>query len=220
MGTANNIAKTLGIKGERKDIIRSWTEKHLKKFDVGRLYGLDKFRFFLESFGYGIFPQLMQQMKKQDEADHDTPEKSLRLAQSILYELVEAMEPRYCRIALDGQHHDGNYILVEVMNTSSIGPNLKLAPLADPGDGVFEIILIGESQRDEFAEYVRNKLQGREAPFAFTTLKAKKLEIFWDGEHAHIDDEYVPLKPNTEVKIELLHGLLEFFVPEPILASV
>jgi diacylglycerol kinase (ATP) len=219
MGTANNIARTLGIRGEHRDIIQSWTETHVKKFDVGRVFGLGKSRFFLESFGYGIFPRLMAEMKKQDEADRDTPEKSLRMALSILHDLIEEMEPQYCKIALDGTHHDGNYILVEVMNTSSIGPNLKLAPLADPGDGVFEIVLIGDSQRQEFAEYIKNKLQGREIPFAFTTLKAKKLEIFWGGSDAHIDDQYQELEKNTDIKIELLHGLLEFFVPEPILAS-
>jgi diacylglycerol kinase (ATP) len=220
MGTANNIARTLGIRGEHGDIVRSWTESHLKKFDVGRVTGLPKHRFFLESFGYGIFPRLMAEMKKQDEKDRDTPEKSLRMALSILHDLVEDMEPRYCKITIDGMHHDGNYILVEVMNTSSIGPNLKLAPLADPGDGVFEVVLIGDSQRQEFAEYVKNKLQGREIPFAFTTLKGKQLEIFWNGEDAHVDDQYVEVEKNADVSIELLHGLLEFFVPEPILASV
>jgi diacylglycerol kinase (ATP) len=220
MGTANNIARTLGIRGEHIDIIKSWNEKHMKKFDVGLLSGLEKSRFFLESFGYGIFPRLMSEMQKLDEADRDTPEKSLRLALSVLHDLIEEMEPRYCKISLDGMHHDGNYILVEVMNTSSIGPNLKLAPLADPGDGVFEIVLIGDSQRQEFAEYIKNKLQGRENPFAFTTLKAKKLEIFCDGEYAHIDDQYIEVKGNTHITIELLHGLLEFFVPSPILASV
>ena len=220
MGTANNIARTLGIKGTHHEIIQSWSETHIKKFDVGRLYGLPESFFFLESFGYGIFPRLMVEMKKQSDDLKDTPEKSLRLALSILHELVEHLEPRYCRVLIDGVEHDGNYLLVEVMNTSSIGPNLKLAPLADPGDGVFEIVLIDESQRHEFAEYIQNKLKDREKPFGFTTLKAKHLEIFWDGEDAHVDDQYVQLKKNTDVRIELLHGLLEFFVSAPILASV
>ncbi len=219
MGTANNIARTLGIRGNQLEIIQSWSDKHLKKFDVGKLSGLESSRFFLESFGYGIFPQLMNVMSRVDEQDKDTPEKSLRLALSLLLELAEEMKPKYCRITLDGNHHDGEYLLVEVMNTSSIGPNLKLAPLADPGDGTFEIILISEAHRKEFTDYIRNKLQGREIPFAFTTLKARELEIFWDGTEAHVDDQFVSIEPNTDVKIELLHGLLEFFVPQPILAS-
>ena len=61
------------------------------------------------------------------------------------------------------------------MNTQSIGPNLNLAPFADPGDGQFEVILISERQRDEFATYVHNKLHGIEQPPIFNILKAKNL---------------------------------------------
>lgn len=218
-GTANNIARTLGIKGQPIDIIQSWTQKHLKKFDVGRLFGVPKNHFFLESFGYGIFPVLMEQMKSQPESAIDTPDKSLRTALTLLLKLIKNADPRYCKLILDGVHHDGSYLLVEVMNTSSIGPNLKLAPLADPGDGVFEIILITDGERDAFTEYVNNKLEGREMPSVFTTLKARQVEIFWDGPEAHVDDECVEMKKPGPVKVELLHGLLEFFVPESILAS-
>src|SRR5690606_20296876 len=55
MGTANNIAKTLGIVGDPNDIIRSWKHHYLKKYDVGRIDGLKKHKFFIESFGYGVF---------------------------------------------------------------------------------------------------------------------------------------------------------------------
>src|SRR4051812_7704662 len=35
LGTANNIAKTLGIAGEKESIIQSWHRARLKKYDVG-----------------------------------------------------------------------------------------------------------------------------------------------------------------------------------------
>ena len=48
LGTANNIAKTLGILGSTpEEVIRQWTETNIKKFDVGRIYGLDEAEFFL-----------------------------------------------------------------------------------------------------------------------------------------------------------------------------
>jgi len=218
-GTANNIAKTLGIIGDTNHIIQSWNEKYLKKFDVGKIYGLPKCKFFLESFGYGIFPNVMRKMQELDEKEINTPEKSLQKALLVLQKIIDKAEPSYCKIVVDGVEHVGNYLLAEVMNTASIGPNLKLAPLADPGDGVFEIILVADSQRNEFAEYVENKINGREIPSTFTTLKAKQLSIFWDGMDAHVDDELVDIKKPEVVKIELLHGLLEFFVPRSILAS-
>src|SRR5436190_20739936 len=56
LGTANNIAQTLNIEGNTEEIIQSWHHIHVKAFDVGRIHGLPKVDFFLESLGYGIFP--------------------------------------------------------------------------------------------------------------------------------------------------------------------
>lgn len=213
MGTANNIAKTLGLAhASPEDIIASWSAKHIKKFDTGRIYGIRKHKFFLESFGFGIFPELMQQMKKQDPDNISTAEKSLGKALEILHEIILRANSKYCKIVIDGVEYKGNYLLVEVMNTTSIGPKLNLAPLADPGDGKFDVILISEKQRDQFAQYVARKMQGEEEVSFFDLIRARKLEIFWDGVRAHIDDEIVQLKKPTTIEIELMHGLLEFFV--------
>src|SRR5262245_38315558 len=51
LGTANNIANSLGIKGDAASIVDSWAHRNIKKFDVGRIYGLKKAGFFLEGFG-------------------------------------------------------------------------------------------------------------------------------------------------------------------------
>ena len=214
-GTANNIAKTLGISDEPPEkIISSWNEKHVKKFDIGRIYGLQKNKFFLESFGLGIFPDLIQEMDNVHPGEIDTAEKSLDVALQMLHNLVMEAEAKFCKIKIDDVEHKGNYLLVEVMNTTSIGPRLNLAPLADPGDGRFDVVLISEKQREQLADYVEKKLQGIEQVPFFDLLRARKLEIFWDGTKAHIDDQNVRLKKGTTVKIELLHGLLEFFVTD------
>jgi diacylglycerol kinase (ATP) len=214
-GTANNIARTLGIVNQTPEaIIESWNEKHIKKFDIGRIYGLSDNKFFLESFGVGIFPDLIHEMDKQSPAEVDTAEKSLGKALEVLHDLVMNAEAKFCRIRVDDKEYKGNYLLVEIMNTTSIGPKLNLAPLADPGDGRFDVVLIDEKQREQLADYVEKKLQGVEQVPFFDLLRARKIEIFWDGVKAHVDDQNVRLKKGTTVKIELLHGLLEFFVTD------
>jgi diacylglycerol kinase (ATP) len=212
MGTANNIAKTLGLAGiEYEELIGKWNEKSIKKFDVGRIYGIKKTKFFLESFGFGIFPDLMEAMRKFDKEPGD-PEKNLQTALEKLHTIIMKAAAHYCKINIDGVEHKGNYLLVEVMNTTSMGPKLQLAPLADPGDGFFDVILISEKQREQFATYVENKLAGKEeAPF-FNLLRAKRLDIFWDGTAAHVDDEMIELKKPGEIEIDLRQGLLEFFI--------
>lgn len=215
MGTANNIAKTLGIpRNNPVAVIGSWNENRIKKFDVGRIYGIKKSKFFLESFGVGLFPELMHRMEKQGNGEKESVQKSLQTALEVLRDLVEDARARFCRINLDGVVHKGNYLMVEIMNTVSIGPKLNLAPLADPSDGEFEVVMVSESEREKFIAYIDRLIQGQEeAPF-FNIVKAKKLEIFWDGSKAHVDDEIVEIKNESSIKIELLHGLLEFFVSQ------
>ena len=211
-GTANNIAKTLGIAGGAEEIIKSWKQHELKKYDVGRIDGIKKNKFFIESYGYGVFPRLMKEMRKLDKSLFETPEQKIKTALQILYNIILNYKTKLCKLNIDGEDYTGKFLLVEIMNTSSIGPNLHLAPFADPGDGAFEVVLISESQREEFAKYVTGKLEGKKEDPFFTVLKAKKLQIFWDGTALHVDDEHIVLDEPAHVKIEIQPGLLEFLV--------
>lgn len=213
LGTANNIAKTLGISGKPEEVIESWENATLKPFDVGRIYGLKKQAgFFLEGMGYGVFPRLMKEMKRKEHELSDSPEENLRIAWETLHDIILNSKARFCKISLDGADYSGKFLLAEVMNTQSIGPNLNLTPVGDPSDGEFEVILISERQRDEFAAYVHNKLHGIEQPPIFNVLKAKNLDIYWEGKLLHIDDEIVQLKKSKEVRVKMQEGLLKFLV--------
>ena len=196
-GTANNIAMTLGIPERDEDVIRiNLPQKH----------------FFLESFGFGVFPILMEAMKYQDKELTDTPEKKIALALNLLKEIVDTYKPFSCNVEVDGASHDGEFLLVEIMNTQSIGPNLVLSPHADPGDGELEVIFIPESQKDKLLEYITNKLKGVEAPGIFDTFKAKNVKIKCDSYLAHIDDELVKIEAVPVLLIELDKGGLEFLI--------
>jgi len=213
-GTANNVATTLNISGEVTDIISSWHEAKLKKFDVGKVYGLQDNIFFLEGFGFGIFPKLMKVMKKiEDELSEDRDEK-IKTARAVLYDIVLSYKARKCRIIADDVDHTGKYILVEIMNTTSIGPNLGLSHSGDPGDGEFEIVLIPESHQKKFEDYLLNRINGKEDHYSFTTLKAKKIQVFWEGKDMHTDDEIVKIEKPTEVTIEVQPGVLEFLLTD------
>ncbi|WP_207532412.1 diacylglycerol/lipid kinase family protein [Desertivirga arenae] len=211
-GTANNIARTLSLSDDEDLVISHWQNPKIKKYDVGRIHNLKGSSFFLESFGYGVFPVLMTEMGKQEEGLKDTPEKKLKLAVEILHQIIESYEPAYCELEVDGIDHSGKFLLVEIMNTQSIGPNLVLSPHANPGDGEFEVVLIPESQKEKLLNYVGNKLQGIEAPNLFDICKAKNIKIKCHDLLAHVDDETVEIHQQAEVRIELIEGMLEFMV--------
>jgi len=154
-------------------------------------------------------------MKKQNKNDIPDPKEQIQAALELLYELVLSAPVKKCEIQIDTIDCSGEFLLVEVMNIRSIGPNLHLAPDADPGDGRFDIVLITENQRKHLAEYVRNKIDGLEVPFDFPLLKGKRLQIDWHGKHVHVDDEYHKVDQPARIRIELRQGLLEFLVPRP-----
>lgn len=213
MGTANNIAKTLGLCDDPAAVISGWHDPLHKKFDVGKINGLKEPAFFLESFGYGLFPKLMLQMKKQKKNSIEDPKEKLQVALEILQDLIVEETPKKCKLEVNGMDYSGEFLLVEVMNIRSIGPNLNLAPDADPGDGAFEVVLITEKQRQSLAEYVRKKIDGEEVLFDFPILKARDLSIFWEGKHVHVDDEYYKLDEPVKIKIEMREELLDFLLP-------
>ncbi|MCD6064555.1 MAG: diacylglycerol kinase, partial [Flavipsychrobacter sp.] len=63
MGTANNIGRTFGF-GTDEAAVASWSAENIQKIDVGKVHGLEEDIFFLEGFGFGLFPNLMKEMKK------------------------------------------------------------------------------------------------------------------------------------------------------------
>jgi diacylglycerol kinase family enzyme len=212
LGTANNIAQTLEINGNTEEIIQSWHHPQVKSFDVGRIRGLSEAKFFLESYGYGIFPFLIRKMKKVDKKAIATPETEMKVALEILHDIIFSYEPKYCELNVDGHDLSGKFLLVEIMNTRLMGPNLFLSPHGDPGDGQFEIILIPEEDKEKLASYVAEKINGIDIPYTFRQLKGENIQISWEGTHVHADDEIIKMEKNEKIKIELCEGLLKFLV--------
>jgi len=213
LGTANNIAKTLGISGTTEEIIQSWHQAKLKKYDVGRIYDLEDAGVLLESFGFGIFPYLVLEMENQGKNTIEDPVTKMQAALELLHQIALAYEPRTCELEVDGANHSGKFLLAEIMNTRSIGPNLVLSPGSDVSDGEFEVVLVPENHKDKFASYVLSKMSGVEEKFEPSILKGKNIRISWEGTHIHVDGDVVKTNKAKEVRIELMEGLVEFLVP-------
>lgn len=212
LGTANNIANALGITGTTEEIVRSWHTARIKNYDTAKVESLSGSTCILEGFGFGVFPRLMKEMKKLEKRPA-TPAEELQVAMDTLHAITLSYESRYCRLELDGQDHSGRFLLVEIMNTPSIGPNLLLAPTADPGDGVLDIVLIPETEREKLAEYIHHKITDAEVPFPFKTITASKILLQWEGTHLHVDDELIKQEKPALIQIEVNESMLEFLVP-------
>ena len=131
-----------------------------------------------------------------------------------MHRIIQEYKPHHCKLEVDGTDYSGEFIMAEVMNTPSIGPNLTISPLSDPGDGEFEVVLVTEQQKNKFLDYIEGRIDNREITHSFHTLKGRQIRISWEGTHVHVDDQVVELEKGAEVTIKLKRGLLEFLVRE------
>lgn len=214
LGTANNISRTLGIEGKIEEMIASWKNWDLRSYDLGEIKGLRDPAFLMEGLGFGLFPYLMHEMNKLDYTPNSSGE-SLQNALELLRRILTEYKPHFCELQIDDSDHSGKFLLAEIMNIRSIGPNLNLSPLSDPGDGEFEIVLLPKSQKEKFLAYVEAKLRGEEELFSYHTLKGKRICISWEGTHMHVDDKVIKAEKGARVKIVLKENQLRFLAPEP-----
>lgn len=212
LGTANNIAKALNLGNDVRELIDSWKMGTVKKYDIGRIEGLPETHFLVEGFGYGLFPRLMKVMKKMDKERKDTPEKALQTALEELHLLILSSEARHYHLVVDDEDYAGRFLMVEVMNSRSIGPNLVLAPEADPGNGRFDVVLVREDQRDELAAWIKRKINGEDPDFDVAAIPGTKIAVHTEDMLLHTDDELISLEEPAKVSIELQAGVLEFLV--------
>lgn len=213
LGTANNVANTLNIGNDITKVIRSWSKHLLKRFDVGRIEGWSEQLFFVESFGFGIFPAVIAKMRKIKSRKTDAAEKEFKTAMQVFIDIAAGYDAVPCDITIDGKDYSGRYIMVEVLNIRSLGPKLMLAPDADPGDGQFEVILIPDGQRKALLSYLEKINKGIKAKFPFPSIKGRDIKVRWDyKKDIHVDDEVLKKYKPVTLQVKLLDAMLDFLV--------
>ena len=225
IGTANNISTSLGISGKPQKLVEGWSSADRKRFDVGTISSRWKDAQFLEAIGFGIFPQAMSILDFIDdevEYDFDNRREKLRRDLNALKDILSKYSLQNVEVKLDGKDLSGGYLMMEAMNINFIGPNLHLAPEADPGDGHLDIVLVTDEEREELLDYLSARIEGKASPPRLTVHRGRALEISWDGSQMHVDDkvwvadisnnDVSPSSP-VAIKIELQNHALEFLVP-------
>lgn len=210
-GTANNIAKTLGIPKRSKPSIK--LDGKDVNFSCGKVSDLPDHDYFLESVGVGLFPELMLETKNRD-IEKDSPSEEMTLAQKLLLKITRTFQAKEAEIITDGTRIKGSFLLIEIMNIPYIGPNLRLAPNADPTDRYLDVVMLLEEDRDEFVIYLQKIINGESENNGvdrfLKVMRAKKVKVVWDGKTAHVDDQVIEDYPKTGCTVELSGQRLRF----------
>jgi diacylglycerol kinase (ATP) len=224
LGTANNLATRLGWALPLEEAVDKLEDAVERPFDLGLARGPWGTRRFLESVGVGPFARAIAFLEAEwEDLVHEPgkPKKEMardaRLLRAFLHESV----PRRWAVSVDEERHDGPYVLLEVMNTGLIGPNLAIAPDADPGDGRLDVVMIGDADRQALAAYIDRYLDGDDTPPTLPVHHAQHVRLSLEAARVHIDDEVwppadgppPPLDAPFEVDITIEPGALTALVP-------
>lgn len=214
LGTANNITKSLKIPMDYWPEISDISESTKLKFDCGQITGLQQESFFLESIGFGVFPELISEMQKV-QVNTKSPADKLKFTLKILHKLVKEVTAKTAIIKTKEETIKDSFLMVELMNIELLGPNLKLAPHARAGDGFFDLVMVQEEHREQLLEYVEalianEPVNGTVENFV-KTIRVQEIEMQWDGKSAHVDDNLVQNYNGQNVRIKTLPHAIEFF---------
>ena len=119
-----------------------------------------------------------------------SPSHEIEAALRIFRDTLLDLAPRSWTLAIDGQRITDEFLLVEVLNIRSIGPNLVFAPDATPSDGHFDVVLAQESHRQEVLAYLEHRATGRATRLALPCHRARHV-VIGSCLELHVDDERI-----------------------------
>lgn len=188
LGTANNVAGALGIDEALPLLAAGWKRMHKRRIDLGVVdapWGSGKF---IESVGVGWFSDTMARLDR-------NPPKTLAQSASRLARLRRARRDFLATLAkarcfeatvtVDRKRFAGRFLLIEAMNLCQLGPNLALAPHADPGDGMLDVVMVRSNEREALRRYLAGE-KGAPPP---TVARGRRVTILSAPRRMHIDDK-------------------------------
>jgi len=223
MGTANNIANTIGVTGRTfEDLIEGWNTAHCMNFDAGVAKGPWGVRSFIEGFGVGLFAETMFGIENGQHAHvsrSEDPEEEISAALKVLKKQLSSYPSKDLTIRLDGQDLSGDYYMLEAMNIRYIGPNLDLVPRAQINDGLLDVVFVAKGEQTKLSQYISDRLKHKRSRVNLTVHQGRHLQVEWKSSPVHIDDKPWPEEENANwvlsnaIDIKTDPGALVFLKP-------
>ena len=135
LGTANDVARTLGLPGKPTDAAKRIVSGTPIPYDIGRFGETDYFTYIA---AFGAFT----------EVSYATPQETKQVLGHMAYMLealrhLPTLTGHHAVVEYDGGTIEGNYIFGAVTNSTSVAGLVKLnEDMVDLADGTFEMILV------------------------------------------------------------------------------
>ena len=203
LGTANNIATSLGLTCAVPELIAGWASARRVPFDLGRVRSATKDWTVVEGVGGGLVPEGIARAesahKSRGEVD---PADEVAASVRVFRDALDHLAPRAWTLTIDGEPISELLLLVEVLNIRSVGPNLVFGPDADPSDGYLEVVMAQECHREELRAYLDRRAAGHDTRLTLPTRRAREVVIATCSE-LHIDARRIDTRELGPVAIRI-----------------
>jgi len=198
IGTANNIALSLGITEPPEALIPQWNETPLRKLSHGIAHAHWGEQRFIEGVGLGSLAQATTP-KPKDKSDPKDRKHRINEGRIAFRHAIKHAKPERLYVEVDGTRIEDEVVLIEILNIAQVGPRLRLAPNADPGDNLLDVAYVAASHRDALLEWLDALIHddldaGVVGPPPVAVVPGTKITIAWNGMDLRIDDKF-PLMP-------------------------
>jgi diacylglycerol kinase family enzyme len=208
VGTANNVARALGLNGKIENLVSGLPNAKPVRLDVGLAQGPWGKRRFLEAVGFGTIAKAIAHSDGRAK-----PPIGLRIywGREDLQRYLKEATPERFEVNVDSEVFAGEFLLVEIMNLGRTGPALPISTTAAHDDGIFDVVFLFESDRKPMLSWLEDP-ESDQPPV--TVRKGRNIRLNWERGHARIDDRvYHPPKKASPVKITLDDCGLRVLVP-------
>ncbi len=210
LGTANNIANSLGLTANPNELIDQLETMPRRVFDVGCVSGVWGDDIFLEGLGFSPFVRSARLLSDPSRTEEfPRPEDELMRDRTVIEQMVWNYAAQTCSLTLDEETLSGTFVAVHVLNLPQIGPNLILSPGGDPRDGYLDVVAVSEVQRADFAAFVAHRRDSR----FFNIIRTRHVHMRWEGAEIHVDDQIRETGVPTELRASVAQGQLTFLSP-------
>ena len=220
LGTANNLARSLGFVASAQEIIARLQGGKERAFDVGLARGPWGKRFFFEGAGGGLLADYLRATKGTScNTKQLSKKQEMTWHVSLMREMLPDYPARKWKIEVDGEDISDRNIVWEALNIRSVGPALSLAGRASTKDGRFDLVCVGERDRSTLMEYLEARLRGQKTNLSLPIRKFSKLKTVSKKSTIHLDDTFWPrkkqqFKHRSEIEITVKPSALIVLQPK------
>lgn len=208
-GTANNLAKSLGIPQDHKEACALIATGKSRKLDMGQIrVKKGKKLLFFEAAVIGVLAALYPDAE-------DVRKGEITKIKDAVVTLIQHQSKPKVTLEMDGHSNITiETMLVTIANVPLIGQNFLVAPDASSGDGLFDICLYPEFNKAELTSYFSKVANmGHATDGSIQRYRSKRIKIKTSPKLEVLASGVMMGKGSVEIKV--LAGALRVIAPKP-----